>query len=308
MTGKGKLAGVLVNGVDPKTVTKVLNIHSRLISGKFKFGKKDSYPLALVGKSLARRFELKIGQPFKVVLPMPERANSTGFTPKVMTFVLGGTLDLGKAEYDERMVVTDLASAQAFAEVGDAFGGIRIKLSDSNLANRVSARIASELGGQYWTMDWTEVNRNLFDAVKIERVVIFFVILVMVIAASFNIASNLFVSVLKKYPDISILRAMGFSGKDVKKVFLVQGLFYGLIGTAAGLLLGLGLCYAFVVAQRHFVLLPVEAYRIDHVGIDLRLFDLIAIVVSALLICLFSTYIPARRGALLDPVEGLRYE
>ena len=308
MAGGGKLSGVVVQGVDPKTVEQVLHIRNRLVHGTFAFGKKDGVSIALVGKALSQRFQLQVGQKFKVILPSPSRSDSTEFTPRVQTYYLGGILDLGKIEYDERFIITDLASAQALAGVGDFFSGIRIRVRDPNKAPAIATRIAHELGNQYWTEDWTEVNKNLLEAIKIEKPVIFFVILIMVIAASFNIASNLFVSVLQKYSDISILRAMGFTAKDVRKVFIFQGLFFGVLGTGAGLALGLALCLAFVIAQKYIILLPPDVYKIDQVGVDLRFWDLLAITGSAFIICLISTLIPARRGARLDPVEGLRYE
>ena len=308
IVGGGKLAGVLVQGVDPKTVEKVLNVRGHVIHGEFGFGAKDGNAIAMLGKTLAKRFELKVGDVFKVVLPAPSRTDSAGFSPRVQTYVVGAVLDLGKAEYDERTIMTDLKTAQAFAGIGESFSGVKIKLNDADVAQDVALRISRKLGPQYWTMDWSEVNRNLFEAVRIERIAIFFVILIMVVAASFNIASNLFVSVLQRYGDISILRAMGFAGKDVRRVFIFQGLFFGVVGTMAGLALGLLLSWAFVVAQRYVVLLPVEAYRLSHVGVELRLPDVAAIIVASILVCLLSTLIPARRGAALDPVEGLRYE
>jgi lipoprotein-releasing system permease protein len=316
IVGDGRLAGVLINGVEAQTVEKVLNLRPRVIGGEFSLAKASSradlngekFPSALVGKILAKKFSLKVGDAFKVVLPTPSRSDSSRFSPKVMTFVVSGILDLGKADYDERTIITDLRSAQQFAGIGENFSGMRIRLVDSSQASNVSARLSRDLGTQYWTMDWSEVNRNLFEAVKVERVVIFFVILIMVIAASFNISSNLFVSVLRKYSDIAILRAMGFSAGDVRKVFLLQGLFFGVIGTAAGLALGFLLGEAFVIAQRYMILLPVETYQIDHVGVQMRGSDIMFVVVAALLVCVVSTYVPARRGAKLDPVEGLRYE
>ncbi len=308
IVGGGKLAGVLIQGVDPKSVEKVLQIRDRVIQGQFSFDREKGIPRAMAGKALVKRFGLRLGQPFKVVLPSPSKTDSTGFSPKVQTYVLGGVLDLGKAEYDERTIMTDLRSAQELAGIGENFTGIRIKLRDADRATDASVKIARALGPQYWLMDWTEVNRNLFEAVKIERIAIFFVILIMVIAASFNIASNLFVSVLQKYSNISILRAMGFAKKDVARVFMFQGLFFGIIGTVAGLLLGLLLSAVFVIAQKYVVLMPVEAYKLDKIGVLLRPLDIIMIIIASILVCLISTLVPARRGANLDPVEGLRYE
>lgn len=306
--GSGKLSGTMIQGIDPQSVDKVLGIQNRVIQGKFDLKPQNGLPAALAGKALVKKFGLKVGEPFKVVIPVPSRSDSTNFSTRVQSYVLTGVLDLGRAEYDERAIVVDLRVAQEFAGVGDNFSGIRIKLQDSKTAMDVATRITRELGPNYLTMDWTEVNKNLFEAIKIERVAIFFVILVLVIAACFNISSGLFVSVLQRYGDISILRAMGFSRSDISKVFVFQGLFFGVVGTVAGLILGLLLGLAFVIAQKYVVLMPVEAYRLDHVGIDIRWADCLAVVVAAIIICLLSTLIPARRGARLDPVEGLRYE
>lgn len=308
VAGGGKLTGVSIQGIDAKSVEKVLNIRGRLIKGEFSFEPKNNMPVALAGKALVKKFNLKVGEPFKVVIPTLSKTDSTNFSPKIQSYVLGGVLDLGKADYDERTVMIDLRSAQSFASIGENFSGLRLKLGDHDQARLVAARLSRELGSQYWIMDWTEVNKNLFEAVKIERIAIFFVILIMVIAACFNISSGLFISVLQRYSDISILRAMGLAKSDVTKIFVYQGLFFGVVGTLSGLVLGCLLGVAFVVAQKYVVLLPVEAYRLDHVGIEIRALDAVAIIAASILICLASTIVPARRGAQLDPVEGLRYE
>lgn len=309
MAGLGHVSGIVVEGFDPRSVDKVLNIRSRVIHGAFKFGRDGGgQAYAMVGKQLARTYGLKIGDTFKAVLPTPSRSDSTEFAPRIMAFTLSGVLDLGKAEYDERMVITDLQAAQQFAGFGDAFTGIRIKLADSDRAPEVAHRLAVDLGSGYWTMDWSDVNKNLLKAATIERIVIFFVISIIVLVASFNIASNLFVSVLKRYGDISTLRAMGFASGDVQKIFVIQGLMFGVLGTVAGFVLGLLLCVAFTVVQHYVVILPAETYHIDHIGVDLRFIDIFSIIFVSILICLISSVVPARKGAALDPVQGLRYE
>ena len=152
------------------------------------------------------------------------------------------------------------------------------------------------------------VNQNLFRAVKLEKVVIFFVILIMVIAASFNISSTLYVNVLRRYNDISILKALGMKSAELVSVFTLQGLAIGVLGSLFGFLLGLGLCFAFAWVQVHWALLPEDVYKISSFGFDLRFLDMLAVLSISLLVCFLSTLAPALRGARLNPVEGLRYE
>lgn len=302
-----ELAGVVLQGLDPATVDKVLNLKSRVISGTFDLQNNGEIPKALIGKGLAKRFKIKIGETFQVVLPSPNTTSSS-FSPRVQKFILSGVLDLGKNEYDERFIVTSLKSAQAFLGVGEAFSGIRIKLTDRDLAPSASLALAQELGNSYWINDWTEVNKNLFEAVQLERIVIFFIILVMVVAAAFNISSQLFVGVLQRFSDISILKAIGATPRDIKLIFTLNGLFFGLVGTIAGILLGFIFCGIFIIAQKYVVLMPVDVYKIDSIGINIRFIDLAAIVGSAMSICLVSSLMPAIRGSKLNAVEGLRYE
>ncbi len=302
-----ELSGIVLQGLDPGTVDKVLNLKSRVIRGTFDLEKDGELPKALIGKGLEKRFKIKVGETFQVVLPSPN-STSSNFSPRVQKFILSGVLDLGKNEYDERFIVTSLKSAQTFLGVGDAFSGIRIKLSDRDLAPSVSLKLAQELGNSYWINDWTEVNKNLFEAVQLERIVIFFIILVMVVAAAFNISSQLFVGVLQRFSDISILKAIGATPRDIRVIFTLNGLFFGFVGTVLGIILGFILCGIFLLIQKYFVVMPVDVYKLDSIGVDIRFVDLAAIIGSAMFVCLVSSLMPAIRGSKLNPVEGLRYE
>jgi lipoprotein-releasing system permease protein len=305
---EGKISYIAVQGVERKTVENVLNLKPHLISGAFSLTKSGELSGALIGKGIAKKFNLKPNDSFKVVLPNPSRDDTSDFSPRVREFKVNGVLDLGINDLNERQIITDLASAQDFAQVGENFSGLRLKLNDPNNAQAVSMKLQRELGAGYFIRHWRETNENLFAAVEYERPVIFFVLLVMVVAASFNISSNLFVSVLKKYSDMSILRAMGFSRRDIMKVYTIQGVFFGFLGTIFGLVLGLLLCAAFVIAQKYWVLMPADVYKLDQVGVDFRLQDIMAVVIASFVISLLSTLVPAFRGSRLSTVEGLRYE
>ena len=164
-----RITGVVVQGLELGSVDSVLNVRSRVIQGKFDFASADGTAMALIGKGIAKKFSLKVGDEFKIVLPSPSKQSANEFSPKVRGFRVAGVLDLGKNEYDERYIVTDLKSAQSFAGVGDNFSGIRLRLKNENQANQVAQTLAEGLGSMYWTMSWKDVNKNLFEAIGIER-------------------------------------------------------------------------------------------------------------------------------------------
>jgi lipoprotein-releasing system permease protein len=219
-----------------------------------------------------------------------------------------GILDLGKYEYDERYILTHLRTVQDLVGIEDGVSGLRLSVRDENLAPAISSRISNDLGYPFWSKDWMMVNQNLFRAVKLEKIVIFFVVLIMVIAASFNISITLYVNVLRRYTDISILKTLGMKSRDIVKIFTLHGLYIGLLGALLGVGLGLVLCLAFAWLQQHWQLLPGEVYKLNQFSYELRWWDMSLILLAAMAICFLATLAPALRGARLNPVEGLRYE
>lgn len=312
VVGKQKLSGVVIQGIDPATVESVLSLRNRVIRGKFEVGRisreDGRLPKALIGKALARRFDLDVGQTFRAVLPRPSQQDTASFVSTIATFEVSGIIDFGKADYDERTVVTSLAEARALGNLSVPFTGLRVRLKSADRAAQAALDLTRSLGASWWVMDWSEGNRNFFRAIKYERVAIFFVILIMVIAASFNVASNIFIGVLKRTSEISILRALGFSKRDVAALFRLQGLLFGVIGVLAGLSLGALLGVLFVWAQGAFQLLPAEVYKLNKIGIEFSPLDVGIVVLTAISICVVASLGPAARAAQLDPVEGLRHE
>ncbi|MCB0414524.1 MAG: ABC transporter permease [Bdellovibrionales bacterium] len=303
-----KIKGIMLEGIDPKSYGKVLHYEHRIIEGEKKFNFSSDESRAWVGKGLKKKFNLQVGDSFKVVLPIDEEANSNFFKPIVKKFKLMGFLDLGRFEYNERYILTDMETAQNFARLGDRITGIRLKLPSSDLAQEVMSILneKSEMG--IWTKSWREHNKNIFEAVVYEKAVIFFVLLVMVIAASFNVSSTLFVSVMQRFSDISVMKAIGAKRRQIVWIFSIQGLIIGVLGTFFGLLIGVAASYGFLIIQDLWHVLPAETYKIDHIDIEFRALDIVLIGFSTLLICFLSTLGPALRGARLKPVEGLKYE
>jgi lipoprotein-releasing system permease protein len=234
-----------------------------------------------------------------------------------LRFKAVGWLDLGKAEFDERNIMLPIDHALRWSGVQlpirehMQLGGWRVHLGRDARAQEAQARagdLAATLGRNWSVMDWAEGNRNIFKAIQYERVAIFFVILVMVIAAAFNVASNIFVGVLRRTSDIATLRALGMSQLDVERMFRWQGLLFGAMGAALGLFVGALMGLAFLEIQKRFALLPADVYKLNFIGVHFSLLEALLVWTSAVLICWLASLWPARRAARLDPVEGLRYD
>ncbi len=305
--GQGQISGVLIQGLDFDRVEGVLNLKSRMTEGRIE-DVRELPESALVGAGLAKRYHLKIGDSLKVVVPVADEFDPNSFRRKVASVTVRGILDLGKYEYNERYVVVPLKLAQDLASVGDKYQGLILKFQDSEKARAIAGRLSETLGVGYWVKDWREINENLFAAVEIERPVIFFVLLVIVIVAAFNVSSHLFVGVIEKYAFVSVLRTFGLSRNQVLKLFSIQGVLLGFLGVFLGVALGLIFCSLVMYGQTHFGLLPGSVYKLDKIDVQVRFVDLIFIVVATMVICFLSTLAPARKGASLNPVDGLKYE
>ena len=158
----------------------------------------------------------------------------------------------------------------------------------------------------YAVTDWYDVNRNLFEAVKIERVIIFFVVFIIVMVAAFNISSTLYVFIRQRYSDIAILKTLGLASSDVRKLFMGQGLLVGVAGTLVGFLLGFLLCFGFMFLQNHYNLISGSVYKVDQIGVQIRIIDLALIGISTVLLCFVVTLSPAYQGSRLEVIEGLK--
>lgn len=310
MAHQGQISGILIQGVDTQRVNKVLNLQGRLVSGSedLTASATAEVPLALLGKGLATKMQLKVGDRFRVVVPVADAVDPSKFQRRVGEFQVQGILDLGKYEWNERFLISDLNAAQKVADIGDRYSGLLLRFEDVNHAREASFNLTQVLGSPYWVRDWRDANENLFEAVQVERPGIFLVVLVITLVASLNVSATLFVNVVRRYKDIAILKTVGFSRKDIIKVFAFQGLFLGGIGIVFGFLLGFVLCGLFAFAQARLGLVAGEVYRLDSIEVNIRWIDSVAICVATLLICFVATLAPARRGGRLSPVEGLRNE
>lgn len=306
---KGKVSGVILEGIDPSSVSTVLHLKKRVIAGQWNFGTgQEATPLAVIGKGLAAKFHLKVGDEFRLVVPMMNQYDRSSFRPKLKKFKVEGILDMGRYDFDSRFLLCNLPVAQDFLDLKGKVSGLRVRVKDPHQTALDEYKLSEAYGYSYHVRDWVDVNHNLFEAIKIEKNVIFAVLLVLIVAASFNISSTLFVSVMRRFPDISVLKSMGATNGFVRRLFTGQGLAVGFLGVVLGVLLGLLLCQGFMWAQAHLGILPSQVYKLDHIDLDVRLGDLALIVGSSMVICFLATLVPAIMGSRLPVVEGLRYE
>lgn len=308
VAGKGKIAGVVIQGLETENYKRTLNLEGRLVEGELNLGSGlEEFPPVVIGKGVKNKLGLEVGEILNIVLPKVSHSQGgPGFAPQLKKFKIVGVLDLGMYEYDSRFVLTSSRAAQKLAGIGPFFTGLRLKLNRADQASRVASDLSSDLGLNYFVRDWMESHYNLFEAIKLEKVVIFFVLLFMTIAACFNVASTLFISVLRRTHDIAILKTIGAKRGRIAKFFTLQGVILGVLGNIFGVSLGLVVCW--VITHTNWIDVPPEIYHLNKLPVDIRWKDMLMIFIASLALCILSTWGPARRAARLMPIEGLRYE
>ena len=264
----------------------------------------------VLGRALATRLQVGVGERVTVVSPRSGLDTSMfqteSHTPRSKEFMVIGIFEAGFEEYDTRLVYVDLYEAQRCFDHGDSVDGVEIRLHDTEQAPMVSRRLERLLGGgPYHTMDWQELNHNLFTALEIQKIMLSLVIATIIFVAAFNVIATLIMIVLEKKREIAILKAMGAHDLHILGVFVIQGLIIGLIGTAIGLALGGGVCL-WLEAYR-FPLDP-HVYLIDHLPLRTSAVEFATTVVIALMICLIATLIPSWWAARSLPADGVRHE
>ena len=267
-------------------------------------------PGIVIGVTLASHLGIGVGQRVRMVSPL-SGLDTTLWAPEARTptsreFRVIGVFEAGFQEYDSRLVYVDLHEAQRFRDQGDTVTGVELRVHDITRARAVAREIERELGGgPFHTMDWEELNHNLFTALEIQKIMLSLVIATIIVVAAFNVIATLIMIVLEKKREIAILKAMGATDLGVLGIFFIQGSIIGLVGTAIGLLLG-GAVVAYL-STYEFALDP-KVYLIDHLPVQFSPMELIWTVVIAFLICTLATLLPSWWAARLLPADGVRYE
>lgn len=300
--------GIVVRGIEPKLESKVTILSSQITDGAMDFDGRG----ILVGRELARELGLNLGDEVNVFSPrerdllLDESTPALAMVPQVDKFKVVGIFASGMYEYDSSLGYVSLKDAQNLFHLPEAVSGIAVKISNIYQASEIASQIEKVLKGPYWVRTWQETNRNLFSALKLEKTVMFILLVLIVCVAAFNIASTLIMIVMEKTREIGILKSMGSKAKSIMAIFMFEGLAIGLVGVIIGLLGGMAGCE--LLRQYQFVKLPSDVYYISTLPVQIDYLDVFIIVVAALGLSALSTLYPAWAAARLDPVKALRYE
>ena len=301
-----KAHGVYLRGVEPEMESKTTEILSHIKDGSFsKLSDDKDIPGIILGKELAANLGIFIGDKINIVSPIGE-IGPMGMLPKVRQFKVIAIFQIGMFEYDSNLVLTHIKPAQEFFGLKNNVSGIELRLDDIYKAPEVKKRLQEKLGLQFYVMDWMQMNKNLFSALKLEKFAMFIILVLIVLVASFNIVSNLIMNVIEKSREIAILKAIGATNNGIMTIFILQGLCIGLIGTAIGITGGYVLGY--ILNTYQIIKLPADVYYLSHLPVKMKLFDFIVVSASAIIISFLATLYPAWQAAKLNPVEPLRYE
>ena len=309
--GRDYAGGVMLVGIPPQRRggQEVTTIRSHVTSGDFRFASSDGQRRgAVLGKLLAARFNAWPGDKINLISIANTRVNAaTGtFVPSVYELEVTGIAETGMYEYDDRYVYIDLALASEFAGLGESVTGIEVRTVDRWHASRIATELTQMLGFPYRTVDWEEQNRSLFQALKLEKLGMGVILLLIVIVAAFNIVSTLTMVVTDKTREIGILRAMGMSAGSIRRIFFMQGVFIGAIGTALGVLVGL--TAAISMDKYKLIALDPAIYFIDHLPVMTSPSDVLWIVLASLSIAALATLYPSIQASRLYPLEAIRHE
>jgi lipoprotein-releasing system permease protein len=307
----GQILGVFARGVDVSSSSSVHGILDFVIEGdamslEQRFERDGAaLPGVMVGRELTRRLGVGLGDVVTLMVPSIS-ASPVGALPRSRRFVLAAIYESGMVEYDAGLVYLSLDDARVLLKLGPVATGIEAVLADPYLAPEVARDLNDELGIPYWAQSWTEIHRNVFEALQLEKTVYFLVLLLIILVSAFTIVSTLYMVVMEKRRDIAVLKTMGANDRSIALVFVAKGLLIGLLGTGLGALLGYVACLG--LDRYEFIDLPEGVFYVSTLPVRIVASNFILVSAASVVICLGACLFPAWKAVRVVPVDVLRYE
>jgi lipoprotein-releasing system permease protein len=328
LTSQSGVQGIVLRGIDPAKEVRVTELGKNIKAGRLsdltmsvqapaadkstadtatnpdpKTPVTSAHPGIVLGKELSLRLGALVGDNVNVVSPVGP-VSAIGMVPKIRVFTVVAVFESGMFEYDSSLAYIGLEESQKFFNMNHTVTGIEVKVDEIFQAAEIARDIERAVGFPYWARDWMQLNRNLFSALKLEKTMMFLLLVLITLVASFNIVSTLTMIVTEKQREIAILKAMGATRQAIMRIFMLNGLIIGLTGTVIGIPLG----YTFLWLIENYWTFDQTVYYIAHIPVHVQAVDVVLVSVSAILISFAATLYPSYQAAKLDPAAALRYE
>ena len=296
---------VIVKGINEDRFFQLQSIRNSITSGAFNLSVEQGKPGLLMGEQLMRQLNLEVGEPIVLLSAAGMQKALTQFAgPRSYRFEIRGRYLLRKV-FEGSMVFIDLRAAQQLFDAPNQLSGVDIKLHDHQKSEEVKQELQQALSDKFAVKSWYDLQKPLYDVMYLEKWAAFLILMLIVLVAVLNIIGSLTMIVIQKNRDIGILRTMGLTPGQVKKIFMKQGWYIGLIGSGIGG--GIGLLLAWLQKEYDLIKLS-ESFIINAYPVEIQFWDVAIVLVGALLLCLAASWYPARRASQVEPADAIRYE